>query len=698
MLFRAMMASAVLLCAGVAMAEDKAPEVAGAPPLAAFFDDPIYSSAALSPNGQFLAGVETGDVSAITITDLNADTTVPILPLSRKGGAAKGLTINWLEWKGDDRLLLGVTQVNIQREDGKPDGKIVAFSYSRSIIGVDRDGKNAIKLIKTGTWVSDRGLFVALQDHLRADPDHVLATAPDANGVLNMWKVNVRTGQSELVEAGDPHTLGWRTDATGAVVVRFRAFASGLSIESRAPDKTEWTRIVELRPKGFDALPDFEVLGPTNKPTQFYVAVVPKTPAEGDVRTLRILDIASNTISGPVWPTLNHDVGNIVYDGDTDDLAGVCYTADVYTCSFSDKGLSANFKALSSYFHDERNIVPISVSADARWWLLSVSGPDEPEGYYLFDWRTKQIERIADRFGSLPSEQLATMRRWSYASRDGMAIPAYLTRPRAAPTGPLPLIVMPHGGPEIRDTFAFDVWDQFLATRGYLVFQPNFRGSGGYGVAYGAAGYGQWGGRMADDITDGVRQLIASGQVDPKRICIFGGSFGGYAALQAGATHPELYKCVVSWAGVADLLTFLSHDKAAVGADSPSHQYWLKSIGDPERRQDALVAASPVTYASQYQPPVLLIHGTEDSIVSPDQSRIMEAALKKAGKDVKLIMFKGEDHSDWANEDEIAALTAVANFIEAHIAPALPPSPAVLGASGTPEASAKAATSAAAAP
>jgi dipeptidyl aminopeptidase/acylaminoacyl peptidase len=299
-----------------------------------------------------------------------------------------------------------------------------------------------------------------------------------------------------------------------------------------------------------------------------------------------------------------------------------------------------------------------------------VSGPDEPSSYYLFDKTKAHIELLSQRYASLPAQRLATMQRYAYAARDGVRIPAYLSRPPGAPAGPMPLIVMPHGGPEIRDSFDFDVWAPFMATRGYMVFQPNFRGSAGYGVAYAEAGYGQWGKMMADDVTDGVKALIASGQVDPKRICIFGGSYGGYAALYAGATHPELYQCVVSWAGDDDLLASLRFERQQHGTDSESYKYWLKSMGDPDKDAAALKAASPLTYAASYQPPVLMIHGEDDGIVDVQASKTMKNALARAGKSVKLVTFKNEGHRNWVDEDAEAALTEVSTFIQAHIAPA----------------------------
>ena len=231
---------------------------------------------------------------------------------------------------------------------------------------------------------------------------------------------------------------------------------------------------------------------------------------------------------------------------------------------------------------------------------------------------------------------------------------------------------MPHGGPEARDEFDYDRWVQALATRGFLVFQPNFRGSEGYGVAFAESGYGKWGGRMEDDITDGVKQLIASGQVDPKRICIFGASYGGYAALIGGAQRPDLYQCVVSWAGISDLGAFMRFKRGGlfVGERSPSYDYWVKAIGDPDADKARLAQASAVTYAASYVPPVLLIHGNSDTNVPADQSREMDGALRAARKDVKLTLIKGEDHTDWDLDNEQKAIGQVIDFISAHIAPA----------------------------
>ena len=649
----------------------------------AFFEDATLSSAQLSPDGRYLAIVQGGTTPAVTVTDLKTRQTTPILPLMSKGALVRGLSADWIRWKSNDRLIVGLTLFDIRRQGDRPDGQITGWRFGRFMMAVDRDGQNQVQLLKGGFWNSERGSLVSLLDRLRADPDHILAIAPRASGWPAVWKVNIKTGDAEMVESGDADTDGWGTDAAGTVVSRVRVVGNVSYLEGRAPGQSQWTTIVKLKPKDVKVLDDFDLLKAAEKPGQAYVAVKPKDKSEGDTRRLRIYDFTTKKLSDPLWPELKYDIEDVVTDEDTGALRGVCYTAEVYTCDFSDPVIQANFKGISKFFDGDRSLTPISITADAHWWLFDVSGPDEPSSYYLFDWQTKRIELLAEQFKSLTSDRLAERRRWSYAARDGVMLSGYLTRPRGAPETGMPLIVLPHGGPEGRDSFSYDPWSQYLATRGYLVFQPNFRGSGGFGRSFAEAGYGQWGGRMADDVTDGVRKLIESGQADPNRICIFGGSYGGYAALFAGATHPELYKCVVSRAGDADLFTSLKYERS-FGKETPRYQYWLKSIGDPDTQQDALRKASPVTYADSYKPPVLLIHGADDDIVPVQQSRQMEQALKKAGKDVRLIVYKDEGHSEWDTRDDESALREIGTFIKAHIAPWTPGPPVAVKTAASP--------------
>jgi dipeptidyl aminopeptidase/acylaminoacyl peptidase len=206
----------------------------------------------------------------------------------------------------------------------------------------------------------------------------------------------------------------------------------------------------------------------------------------------------------------------------------------------------------------------------------------------------------------------------------------------------LPVVILPHGGPEWRDSYEFDWLPQFLATRGYAVLQPQFRGSIGYGEAFRQAGYRQWGGLMQDDLTDGVRHLVATGIANPNRVCIVGASYGGYAALAGAAFTPDLYACAASISGVSDLPSMLGTQRRNFGTDSDSVAYWADHIGpanDPNT-----IAKSPSRSASSVRAPVLLLHGADDSVVPIQQSKTMERALTEAGKSVTLVTLPGEDH------------------------------------------------------
>jgi len=645
------------------------PDPTGPLPISAFYKPAAASGARISPSGKLIALFrQNGDLSGILVYDVTDRTVKSIY-----GEDDKNLHFDWIRWKGDNRLIVGVTYLRIYRVDARPDAPIVNYRYFRFILAIDADGGNPVVLLKRNIQHAASNVFALdLLDTLRGDPDHILAVTPNGNGQPTVWRTDIHTGAALAVETGDYETIGWDTDNDGALVARLEQRGRDVVIQGRAPGEKAWSEVTRVRPKEFKALGDFEFLGATSSPAQLYVAVKPETASEGSARTVRIYDFKSHSLGPPLWPALNYDISDIVTDEQTNELQGVCYWIDVYHCDFKNADVQANFRAMDKFYKGDRSLAPISHSDDARWWLFLVSGPDEPASYYLYDWRAKTMTWLGGLYLELPQERLGKMTRFTYKARDGVEIPAYVTRPPGAPAGPMPLVVLPHGGPEARDNFDFDTWSQIIATRGYLVLQPNFRGSGGYGSAYAESGYGQWGAKMEDDITDGITALVDSGQVDPKRICIFGASYGGYAALIGGALRPDLYKCVVSWAGIGDLEKFLKFKRGGlfVGERSPAYDYWVKAIGDPDADKARLTHASAITYAPKYGPPVLLIHGADDTNVPANQSQDMDQALKSAGRDVKLIIIPGEDHTDWSPEHEQAAIADVTDFITAHIAPA----------------------------
>lgn len=600
-------------------------------PIKTLFSQPISHGAQLSPSGRYLAMIEqAGGHDVVGVVDLSTHQT------SRALTPKDGRGVDWVRWKSDDRLVAGLAPLG-RAGDG------AASRADETIAALNRDG-GALVTVSAGALIKP-GQKLSIADTLSLDPSHVLVASANGKGGVSLWKVDVQSGSAEFVRNGHYDA---QDDLPGsAMVVRY---------DHRAAPNA-----------------DFDELGPADGPDRTYVALQPSTAADGDTASLRIYDAARKTFSDALWPALPYDVSDVVYHAGDEALAGVCYTADTYTCQFRNAPLEADYQKAEAYFDGRASLAPLSMSDDARYWLFDVQTPTMPGAYYVFDRKTKAMTLAADRHPEMPSDKLGQMSAFVYQTRDGAQITGYVTRPPGAREGePLPMIVMPHGGPEARDSLTFDIWAEYFATRGYLVFQPNFRGSSGYGHKFAEAGYGQWGGRMDNDITDGVRQLIRAGQADKSRICIFGASFGGYAALFGGAQTPDLYKCVASFAGVSDLKALVNWEHATPG-HAGRYLYAVRSIGDPDFDARKLKATSPITYAASYRPPVLLIHGADDHQVPLVQSQMMDRALKRAGKDVRLVIFPHEGHTEWTPTDEQSALIEIEAFVSAHIGEDKPP-------------------------
>ena len=284
--------------------------------------------------------------------------------------------------------------------------------------------------------------------------------------------------------------------------------------------------------------------------------------------------------------------------------------------------------------------------------------------------KAAKVSQIASTSTELDRAKLAPRVPYSYAARDGVQIPGFLTRPLGA-QGPTPLVLLPHGGPAALEVGGYDWLAHFLASRGYAVLQPNFRGSGGLGKAWEDAGHGEWGtGVMQHDLTDGVAALVAAGIADPERVCIVGASYGGYAALAGAAFTPELYRCAAAIAGVADLGGMLSIERGRRGFASPTLAYWRRAMGVDETgsANEKLEAASPAKHVEGIRAPVLLIHGHDDTVVPIAQSQLMQTALEGAGKSVQLVELEGEDHWLSRAPTRLAMLQALDTFLAEHLA------------------------------
>jgi dipeptidyl aminopeptidase/acylaminoacyl peptidase len=309
-------------------------------------------------------------------------------------------------------------------------------------------------------------------------------------------------------------------------------------------------------------------------------------------------------------------------------------------------------------------------SRDGRHIIVAVRSDRDPGSYYLFDRQTKRMDLVLRGKPWLNPERMVQAEPVSFLTRDGLRLHGYLTLPAAA-TGKPPLVVMPHGGPfGVTDDWEYDTESQLLAAHGYAVLRINFRGSGGRGRTFERAGYRQWGLKIMDDIVDGTRWAAADGRVDPQKICIFGTSFGGYAALMGAIREPDLYRCAISTAGVTSLP--LMRKWGDIQRSESGRNYLNMAVGDDEK---ALYDQSPVKYAADIRVPILLVHGNHDQRVSFEHARAMVAAMEKAEKSMETFFFGDETHGIYGTENRQAYYERVLGFLRRHLGGAAPAPP-----------------------
>ncbi|HUO98679.1 MAG TPA: prolyl oligopeptidase family serine peptidase, partial [Rhizomicrobium sp.] len=353
-------------------------------------------------------------------------------------------------------------------------------------------------------------------------------------------------------------------------------------------------------------------------------------------------------------------------------VLGVDYVDDLYKIKWFDPSMQALQRGLEAAFPGS-NVILVSHDVAFEKVIVRVSSVSEPWTYYLLDRKTHLAGRIGVSYPLIHSHDLGAVKPYPYKARDGLDIPGYLTLPPGKEPKNLPLVVIPHGassggGPDSRDSMDFNWLTQFLANRGYAVLQPNYRGSFGYGYPFRKAGFKQWGLKTQDDVTDGVNKVIADGIADPKRVCIYGADYGGYIALEGAELTPQLYRCVISYAGISDWLDYLRIWEEEARPHSKTMSYLNSRIGVASEDHEKLKATSPALHAEKIMSPVLLMHGESDYTVRIHQSQEMYDALRQAGKQVQFIKFTGEeDHYLQQAESRIRLLTEIEKFLKENI-------------------------------
>ena len=623
-----------------------AARAARAAPLEVYGRLPSVEDVALSPDGSRIAFVRTTENDRMLVV-LSLPDGNRIGKLLRVGR----VKLRSVEWADNDHLLVvtsatGLPRGLIGRDHEWYELGVIDVTTQKIHVYPDLDKSGEAKIMNV---VSGRIMVRRVDGHTVLFIPGLYVRDVTLRG---LYRVDLQTGVQKLLREGNRSTLQWLVDARGEVVAE----------EDYDQSQQHWRmlryrdgRLFEIA-SGNEPIDIPELLGFGPDPDNLLMQSM-----EHGVPVWRQLSLKDGTF-GPAMAERN-TLERPIEDRETYRMIGGVYVDDTTHYVFFNRQVQAYWNAILKAFSGEK-VRFVSASSDFKKVVVRVEGQEHGFTYELVDLTTGKADILGEVYdGILRPLEVKSI---SYAAADGLMIPAYLTLPRDKPAKNLPLIVLPHGGPAVRDTADFDWWAQALAEQGYLVLQPNYRGSD-LNVAHLLAGFGQWGRKMQTDLSDGVRYLVREGMADPARVCIAGGSYGGYAALAGVTIDPGVYRCAVSVAGISDLKRMLQDVKA--DRSEWSLRYWDRFLGVSGPSDPLLDSISPIKHLDAVNVPVLLIHGRDDTVVNFGQSQIMFDALKKAKKDVQLVTLKNEDHWLSRSETRLQMLQASVAFLRAHNPP-----------------------------
>ncbi len=677
-----------LLAAAFAFAAPAGAQQQGArAPLDWFLGYDQFRGATLSPDGNHLAVIRRDDVGD-TLLVVNMQTRQPAA--IQRARADQSLELSQVGFASNSRIVFRLIQRNRVvynaaasiRNQRVDDG----FETNTRIYATNLDGTNTTQLYDPSALSQyiDAGII----SDLPRDDDHILLIVPTQGGA-ELRKVNVNTAAWERVESGTLFTFNWVVDVNGTPVLRQDSVQNGRGYSwlRRGPGQRSWTEIARFSgAAAANSGPDFQPIGAATQPGQVFVLA----RREGqDTSGLYVYDAASGQYTETIQTNPQFDITDAELDTANNVLQAACWWAYRWTCEAKDPAFADRWTAINQALGDQVNIRLIDRSDDGNRWLIYTDGPQDLGTYYMYNHEARSLNAIISQRSGVNRALLPTQHVVNYTTSDGQQQWGYLWLPPGVTRDQgrnLPTIVVPHGGPEGRDVWGYDPFALGFSSQGYAVFQPNFRGGGGFGRAFVVAGHGQWGQRMQEDVADAARHLITSGITDPNRICITGWSYGGYVAFTASFMNADIFKCSVAGAGVSDLRAMLrwvrSGERNDVqggggggGSRSVSYQYWTDAIGDPNRDDAGLDAVSAAQNADRVGMPLLIIHGDEDITVPISQSELMVTAMERAGKPTRLITLEDIDHYASPRNGEAwrTVLTESLAFFNQHIGPGVPP-------------------------
>lgn len=622
-------------------------------PAADFAKRPKFSSIAFSPDGERFAAVQEFEGRAnLTVGDLKASKLTRITSF-------KTYDVGSYAWISNSRLVLSLYDSQ----------KGLAEFRGGGMFAVNADGSEPKELSPTLARCQSENKICRQTGFVRRIPgsaDEIIAEANDRDVQIDdLYRLNTKTGRKVLLTDRTPGRVSrWVLDTQGVprAAVTSTKGTVGEEFWFRESGSAPWRMISSapnvasrrMEPAAFDTDGSLLVYSNLDSDTFKLYTFDAVTGKPGAI-------VASHPLAD-----LNH--GNVVLTETEFKPVGLRVFADKPEIVWFDEKY-AKLQALIDASLPKGNFNRIQ-PLDNGNVLITSSSDRDPGQYLLYSPQKKQLEEVLRPRDWIQPDNMSPMTVVRYKARDGLEIPAYLTLPAGKPAKNLPLVAVIHGGPfGVRDEWGFNSDIQFLASRGYAVLQPNYRGSGSYGLKHYTSGFKQWGLTMQDDVTDGVKYLIAQGIVDPARVCIDGGSYGGYATLMALVKEPELFKCGIDEAGVSDLFWFgeLGYSDFNRSDSASAEAFFAETLGDPSADKVKFETYSPRKQAAKIKSPLMIIHAVRDQRVPFQHAEGMRDAMRAAGKDVEWVVYPDEGHGFAKFENRVDRYNKIEAFLKKNI-------------------------------
>lgn len=619
-----------------------APAGGAAPPrlsTAALSQQPFIQGPRLSPDGTHLAAwFSRGGHEVLGITGVNGEDMAVLAPSEK-------YDINWFRWAGNATILVSIGSI-VPYQDGEArQTRLITYEFATGashFIGGKSEGLIGDDVL----WIDPQGKSV------------LLAYQRTINDYPSVSRIDLATNAAQIVVPARDNVWDWYADDEGIVRAGIGYSGTRWFMRYRATQADSWRTVV--RATGDDEDAEFDAFRIFAGSDAGYRVML--NAATGRY-ALYAFDFAKRQRGALIFESATNDIDDFTISEHGNTLVSASLIEEAAKTHWFDPAMrklqAGRDKALPG---SQPRVV--SRSRDDGIILVQAGNSADPGYYYLYRAKERQLSPIAQINAKLDPVSLATTRYVSFKARDGLDIPAYLTLPPGREVKRLPLIVLPHGGPyDVRDEGEYDPEVQFLANRGYAVLQPQFRGSGGYGKPFYDKGAGQWGRAMQDDLDDGMDWLAREGTIDPKRVCLIGSSYGGYAALWGAVRNPERYRCAASFAGISDLRRQLNFQVSFKLSKRYSKDWRRRVTGDDGFD---LHTVSPLFAVDRLKVPVLLMHGDADQRVPFAQSRLLADKLKAAGKDYEFYPLKDEGHGFSTSANQQQWLDRLDSFLARH--------------------------------